>query len=100
MRNKKLETRNLKLETLRWGFSTLWIIVVVAVIGLIAVVSVGKIGRGPKPTPAPVEDAQVQELTTLSSSDEVEAIEADINATNLEDLDAELGEVDSALGEL
>lgn len=50
--------------------------------------------------PSVVKDEQVQKLETLSDSDEIGAIEADINSTNLENLDQELNQVDQDLSGL
>lgn len=67
----------------------------------------------PAPLPAPVAtrptaeennepesttaDAQVQALETVSTSDTLEAIDADIEATNLDAIDNELGAIDAEL---
>ncbi len=49
-------------------------------------------------------DAQVQALETMSTSNSLEAIEADVESTNLDAIDAELGaieaEFDAALEEM
>ena len=50
--------------------------------------------------PTVVRDEQVQKLETLSDSDEIGAIETDINSTNLENLDQELNQVDQELPSL
>ena len=50
--------------------------------------------------PSVVKDEQVQKLETLSDSDEIGAIETDINSTNLENLDQELNQVDQDLSGL
>lgn len=42
-------------------------------------------------------EAQVEQLNTVSSSDEIEAIEADIEATDLDSLDAELDAIDAEI---
>ena len=42
-------------------------------------------------------DAQVQALETVSNSDTLDAIEADIESTNLDELDAELNAIDAEL---
>ena len=47
-----------------------------------------------------VGDEQVRKLETLSDSDEIGAIEADINSTNLDNLDQELNQVDQELPSL
>ena len=50
--------------------------------------------------PVVVKDEQIQKLETLSGSDEVGAIEGDIQGTNLDNLDQELNQVDQSLSEL
>ncbi len=66
----------------------------------------------PATTPAPAErvvpempnepempnaEAAVQQLNTVSTSNEIDAIEADLEATNLNELDAELNAIDAEL---
>jgi hypothetical protein len=41
------------------------------------------------------KDAEVEAITTQSSSDDADSIEADLNATNLDSADAEIEAVDS-----
>ena len=50
--------------------------------------------------PSVVKDEQVQKLETLSDSDEIGAIEGDIQGTSLDNLDQELNQVDQNLSEL
>ncbi len=45
-------------------------------------------------------DSQLEKLNSQSSSDEIEAIEADLEDTDLENLDKELVDVDNELQEL
>ena len=47
-----------------------------------------------------VEDNQIQKLETLSDSDEIGAIEEDIQGTNLDNLDQEINQVDQDLSNL
>ena len=47
-----------------------------------------------------VKDEQVQKLETLSDSDEIGVIEADIQGTNLDNLDQEINQVDRDLSNL
>ncbi len=42
-------------------------------------------------------EAEVETLGAVSTSDEIEAIEADIESTNLDELDAELNAIDAEL---
>ena len=44
------------------------------------------------------EDISLGQLQVQSSSDEIVNIEADLNLTDLENLDAELGNIDAELG--
>ena len=50
--------------------------------------------------PSVVKDEQVQKLETLSDSDEIGVIEADIQGTNLDNLDEGLNQVDQDLSGL
>jgi ABC-type Na+ efflux pump permease subunit len=68
--------------------------------------SVAPIEKNPavRPTPeennepeSPTADAQVQALETVSTSNEIDALEADIESTNLDALDAELDAIDAEL---
>lgn len=98
---KKLSAANCQLSMVngqlsKRGFSMLWIIVAVAVIGVIALLAINKIGKIP-PVPSMTFDRQIQELQKLSNSDEIGDIERDLDATALEGLDQELGEVDQSL---
>ena len=43
-------------------------------------------------------DATLEQLQTQSTSDEIADIEADLNLTDLENLDTELGDIDTELG--
>ena len=47
-----------------------------------------------------VEDSQIQKLETLSDSDEIGAIEEDIQGTSLDNLDQEINQVDQDLSNL
>ena len=87
------------------GLLILWLIIAVGLIGIIALFAFGvlntnMIRRPPEKAPLVEVDEQVKNLKQLDSSDEVSAIEKDINATNLNDLDQGIGEIDQALGEL
>ena len=46
---------------------------------------------------AMIETSSVEALNTQSSSDEITSIEADLNSTNVENLDKELKDVDASL---
>ena len=47
-----------------------------------------------------VEDSQIQKLETLSDSEEIGAIEEDIQGTSLDNLDQEINQVDQDLSNL
>ena len=47
-----------------------------------------------------VKDEQVQKLETLSDSDEISAIEGDIQGTNLDNLNQEINQVDQDFSSL
>ena len=75
------------------------VIIAILILGLIVVFAVKGLGLGTnlfsKPTGSGVgpeipRDLQVEKLNSLSNSDEVDAIEQDINATNLDDIDEDL----------
>lgn len=89
------------------GFTALLIILVVAVIGLGALLAFGvfdvsdiKNIPGYQQRKITGVDQQVRDLNKLSSSDEVSAIEGDLNSTNLDDLDSEMDEVDRDLKDI
>lgn len=85
------------------GFSTLWILIAVAVVGVVAIIAFGILDVAKLKKPAQYvlpEDKQVQQLQTLGQSDEISVIEQDIDNTNLDNLDAEMGEVEQDLQSL
>lgn len=47
----------------------------------------------------PRADADIQILSTVSSSDDISAIEADLNSTNLDNLDQETALIDNDLNQ-
>ncbi len=102
MQNKQVTVDSSQF-TVRMGFSTLWIIVAVAIVGVVAVLAFGvldfyKIKKPDVGQKTQVEeDQQVQDLNTLSTSDEVDVIEKDLDLTNLDALDAEIGDVEKDL---
>jgi len=51
----------------------------------------------PSELDSPMTDMQTESLYDVSTSDEIDAIEADIEDTNLDDLDRELAEIDAEL---
>lgn len=86
------------------GFSTLWIIVAVAIMGIAALVAFGvlDVAKIKKPEEGIVSevDRQIQQLETMSTSDEIADIERDLSATDLDAIDDELSQVDRDLGGL
>lgn len=79
------------------GFTFLWLILVVAVVVILMAFAFGVLdinnitNKGMYQTPA--SDKQVQDLSKLSSSDEVLSIESDLNNTNLNNLDQGLDQI-------
>ena len=96
-----------KIFNFRKGFLTLWLILAMATVAVIAIIAFGVLDLGklkqslPGYSPVPViKDSQVESLQKLSSSDEIVDVEKDLNDTNLNNLDEELPQVDQALKEL
>ena len=93
-----MRTKNFKLKS---GFSTIFIliIVVVAALGILAVVVAKNSFKEPSPieSPASALDEQVKNLQNQSSSDEVGAIEKDTNDTNLDNLDQGADQIEKDL---
>ena len=87
------------------GFFNLWLIIIVAAIGVAAILAYGifnfaKIKKAvPGASPAAV-DQEVSKLESLSSSDEIEVIEEDLKTTDIDNLDQELVEVEKEIPEL
>jgi len=84
------------------GVLGIGLIAAIAIVVLVAIVffgilDLGKFKKGQPSPSAVVEDQQVQDLQTLSSSDEIGDIEEDLENTNLENLDQDLSQVDQAL---
>lgn len=90
-----------------FGFDKLWFIpvilalVVVIVVGALWVTNKGLLIPQPSPTPTPTPAAEVDEGTAAleeqGTSDEVSEIEADLNATDLSDIDKELTDIENEL---
>lgn len=83
---------------------TNWLIYIIGLAAVIIILVVIATKGGlqiPKitPTPQPV-DSQVSELQQQSTSDELSAIEKDLNNTNLDKIDIESAEVDQSLQNL
>lgn len=53
--------------------------------------------RTPQASPSPTTDPTITELKTLSTSDEIQDIEKDIETTNLDNLDKELQQIQTSL---
>lgn len=86
------------------GFSTLLIIVAVAVVGMAAVLAIGVFDVGQLKTkvlqPKVAEDKILMQLKAVGTSDEVPDIESDLLNTDLETIDAEISDVDRDLQSL
>lgn len=84
------------------GFSTLFLVIILAVVilGFIGIFAISKmnysINKQPDTQQVEVDD-QVKTLQSLSNSDEIGSIEQDINATNFDNLDDGINEVDREL---
>ena len=90
-------------KNLKPGNVLLIAVLVAAVVVFALVFAFYNFGLGTKQEtggPSVVRDEQVQKLETLSDSDEIGAIETDIDSTNLENLDQELNQVDQELPSL
>lgn len=91
-----------QISRLETGFSTILIILLVAAIGIFAVVAFGvlDVAKFKKPDAlqkVQVEDQQLKELNTLSTSDELPDIESDLTGTNFEEIDNEMDQVEKDL---
>ena len=83
---------------LKFGILNILIILLVAAIGVFAVVvSLKNIGKTTPQEAAEILDGQVQKLNELGASDEIPSIEAELNSTSLDDLDQGVAEVDNSL---
>jgi len=99
-----MKPSNLKIYN---GFLTLWIVLLVIVIGVAAlfafgIFDMGRFKKGPSTsqTPQTVEDQQTQNLEKLSSLDQIVDIQKDLDTTDIDNLDLELPDVDKAASEL
>ena len=87
------------------GFSMMFMVIIAAVVilGLAAIFTISKMkyNVSTQPEAKQVEvDEQVKALNKQSSTDEVGDIEKDINETNFDILDYDLGEINSDIGSL
>ncbi len=88
------------------GFSQIALIViaVVVILGVVSVLAAKKLNLTSKTAPTPVaqvkQDSVLTALGKQSNSDEVGAIDQDINTTNLDNLDTDLNQVDQDLNNL
>lgn len=96
MQNKITEMINFKQKG---GILNMLLILLVAAIGVFAIVvySTRQVDKSKPLEIIPKIDQQVQKLNELSDSDEIPSIEEDLNSTNLNDLDQDIGQVDSSL---
>lgn len=85
------------------GLFILWLLLALAVLGLVAVVVVKKMNIQKQEPQSQVTqtDQNVEEFSKLSQSDEIGAIETDLDSTDLNKVDNDvLGDVDAAFGDL
>ena len=87
------------------GFSMMFMVIIAAVVilGLAAIFTISKMkyNVSTQPEAKQVEvDEQVKALNKQSYTDEVGDIEKDINETNFDILDYDLGEINSDIGSL
>ncbi|OGD86974.1 hypothetical protein A2870_04355 [Candidatus Curtissbacteria bacterium RIFCSPHIGHO2_01_FULL_41_11] len=84
------------MQSNKQGFAPLIIILIIAIIIAVAVLAFNYLGvnKSGKSSQTVNSDAQLNELNTLGVSDEVSAIETDLNKTNLEKINQELPQVD------
>lgn len=86
------------------GFSTVILIVVMAIIGVIAIYLFGvksnNFNKGPAYIQEKEQDQQVMDLEQISNSDEIEDVESELTYTNFENLDEGMNEVDQELADL
>ncbi len=102
---EELKPEKSKLEFLEkfWFIPVILAIVAVVVVGSLWAVNQGwlapKASPTPTPLPSPTSGAETDESITAleeqGASDEVSAIEADIGATDLSDLDKELTDIEN-----
>jgi len=101
--SKLAQSEQFQISNLKTGFSAVFvmILVVIAILGFVVILGVRNIGyKGSQNQQSQQQvegDAQVRTLESLSNSDEVGAIEQDINSTNLDNLDEGIGEIDKEL---
>ncbi len=82
-----------------WFLPLLLVLVVVIVGGMLWAMESGLILPKPSPSPTPtaVEDESTAALEEQGTSDEIWEIEADLNATDLSDLDKEVQDIEKEL---
>lgn len=90
----RLAARAKRVKSLKFqrGFSLLFLVAIVAVIGGIVLLfmSISGVNRsGEIPKGENTQDQQVADLEKLSSSDEISDIEGDLNSTSLDNLNSE-----------
>lgn len=103
MRTKSIKYSVLSIKYKR-GFAMFWILILVVavVLGLVAIFAAKNLNIGKNATPISQtqnqdQDAQVKALSAQSDSDEPDAIEQDVNATKLDDVDQGLESVEADL---
>ncbi len=74
-----------------------FIIILVIVLAVALVIIYSTTGLFKKVQVVSPEEAEIRKIQTQSSSDQIEAIEADLKATDLSDIDRELQEIEKEL---
>ncbi len=84
-----------------WFIPVMLVLVALIVVGSLWVMNKGLITPKPSPAPTPSPSAEIDEDTAVleeqGTSDEISDIEADLNATDLFDIDKELTDIDREL---
>lgn len=86
-----------------WFIPVILALIAIMVVGILWVTNQGLLVPKPSPSPVPTASpsAEVDEETTAleeqGTSDEISEIEADLNATNLSDIDKELTDIENEL---
>jgi len=84
-----------------WFIPVILALVAVIVVGALWVANKGLLAPSPSPTPTASPSAELDEDTAAleeqGTSDEISKIEADLNATDLTDIDKELTDIEDEL---
>lgn len=104
MRTKKIAEFK-KRKYVRGGFAAAMIMLILAVMAIASLIVFGSLSVSNIKLPEyefgrAGQDSQVRDLNNLSTSDEIGAIEKDINSTNLENLDLGIDDVSTEASDL